>query len=199
MVVNHGICSRLEVHYLNGSQTARSDALQKQKHQMFSTLGPSNHSKHSIGQASRHNLAWSLPVASSAIADSKICEELRHRLIMHQANLMLVPSDRWCDCQMTNWMNAWKLTCLLNMQSTNVGKASEEARQHIDLLEDTKIYPWSQDLHAGDKWNSGLPLSQPGNAITYAFHEMGTRGNAMDHWQTNIGKKKLPLLKEMSD
>jgi len=44
MVINHGICSQLEVHQLNGSLTDRSDALRKD--QKFFTSGPNSNTKH---------------------------------------------------------------------------------------------------------------------------------------------------------
>lgn len=39
-----------------------------------------------------------------------------------------------------------------NVQCMNIGKASEEATQHFDLLEDAKIHNQSQDL---DAWYYG--------------------------------------------
>jgi hypothetical protein len=48
-------------------------------------------------------LAWCLPVASPSIADCKISEELRHRLILHQA-FWCQQSMMWLP--MTNGMNA---------------------------------------------------------------------------------------------
>ena len=104
MVINHGICSQLEVHQLNGSPTDRSDALRKD--QKFFTSGPNSNTKH---LSAAHLLppiapsSWVILSTSSAEANfsvvntsSKACSFFAYlAMIFKNSNSLRSPRNSW--------------------------------------------------------------------------------------------------------